>query len=76
MEMSNGDEEWTKFKEKYMQLKLDIAMEILTSDEYTTRVLRDIKFSLKYILNLLTALWSSVMALYNIENFSKRYSRA
>ncbi len=44
--MPNSDEEWTKFKEKYMQLKPDIAMEMSTSGQYVARLLRDMGFSI------------------------------
>ncbi len=38
--MPNSDEEWTKFKDKYIQLKPDIAMEMSTSGKYVARLLR------------------------------------
>ncbi len=44
-EMPNSDEEWTKFREKYMELKPDIAMEMSTSGKYVARLLRDMGFS-------------------------------
>jgi len=39
-EMVNSDEKWTKFREKYMELKPDIAMEMSTSGKYIARLLR------------------------------------
>ncbi len=45
-EMPNSDEEWIKFKEKYMELKPDIAMEMSTSGKYVARLLRDMGFSI------------------------------
>ncbi len=45
-EMQNSDEEWRKFKEKYMQLEPDIAMEMSTSGKYVARLLRDMGFSI------------------------------
>ncbi len=45
-EMANNDEEWTKFREKYMELKPDIAMEMSTSGKYVARLLRDMGFSI------------------------------
>ncbi len=44
-EMPNSDEEWRKFREKYIELKPDIAMEMSTSDKYVARLLRDMGFS-------------------------------
>jgi len=44
-EMANNDEEWRKFREKYMELKPDIAMEMSTSGKYIARLLRDMGFS-------------------------------
>ncbi len=45
-ETQNSDEEWTKFREKYMELKPDIAMEMSTSGKYVARLLRDMGFSI------------------------------
>ncbi len=45
-EMPNSDEEWTKFREKYMELRPDIAMEMSTSGKYIARLLRDMGFSI------------------------------
>ncbi len=44
--MPNNDEEWTKFREKYIQSKPDIAMEISTSGKYIARLLSDMGFSI------------------------------
>jgi len=44
-EMKNSDEEWREFKEKYIQLKPDIALEMSTSGKYVARLLRDMGFS-------------------------------
>ncbi len=45
-EMQNSDEEWRKFREKYMELKPDIAMDMSTSGKYVARLLRDMGFSI------------------------------
>jgi len=45
-EMPNSIEEWTKFREKYIELKPDIAMEMSTSGKYVARLLRDLGFSI------------------------------
>ncbi len=45
-EMPNSNEEWTKFREKYIELKPEIAMEMSTSGKYVARVLRNIGFSI------------------------------
>ncbi len=45
-EMLNTDEEWRKFREKYIELKPDIAMEMSTSGKYVARLLRDMGFSI------------------------------
>jgi len=44
-EMPNSDEEWRKFREKYMELKPEIAMEMFTSGKYVARLLRGMGFS-------------------------------
>ncbi len=44
--MPNVNEEGTKFKEKYMELKTDIALEMSTSGKYVATLLRDMGFSI------------------------------
>jgi len=45
-ETANSDDEWRKFREKYIELKPDIAMEMSTSGKYVARLLRDLGFSI------------------------------
>ncbi len=45
-EIENIDEEWNKFREKYLSLKPEIAMEMSSSGKYVGRLLRDMGFSI------------------------------
>jgi len=45
-EMPNSDEEKRIFREKYIELKTDIAMEMSTFCKYVARLLRNMGFSI------------------------------
>ncbi len=44
-EMPNNYKEWTKFKEKYLKLKPDIALKMSTSGKYVAGLLKNMGFS-------------------------------
>ena len=43
-EFNNTDEEWTKFRDRYLSLNPKIALEISTTGKYIARMLRDMGF--------------------------------
>ncbi len=45
-EMSNDDESWDRFRERYVSMKPEIALEVSTSGKYIARKLRDMGFSI------------------------------
>ena len=45
-EIANSEDSWMKFRERYLSMKPEIALEVSTSGKYVARLLRDMGFSM------------------------------
>ncbi len=46
-EIKNDVESWNVFRERYISMKPEIALEVSTSGKYVARMLRDMGFSIQ-----------------------------